>query len=340
MLLRLPTELIQLILRSCDARTYLNLAYCSRDLFEMATTSRELVMHQLQQVPGRPDDEELTQLSTPKLAQILRAIAHEQLFGAEHFANRKLIGFGNKRLKPQACCLKIPSMHNTALLVFYDDEAVYLANVTKGNVHITRRLEFLAQRHGTIDVLYTVVNASGVWVLHRFKPFVDHSVDTMHPFVEQAIKAYPEGRVHLAFYPLKEDSNTVSLYDFPDESEYDPIALAAYGDEKFAISWQHRQRTGDHHVILYFSEVFDGDHDEDEDTEMTDDGDDEVDHGDMDCGVSSVSSVSGDGQPPQFRPDDDIDETSTEISETRPNIIRMWTFCSFPFPFFFYSLHY
>lgn len=280
MLLSLPTELIQLVFRSCDTPTYLQLSLCCRDLHEMATKSHDLVLYQLRNTPGWKDDHSV--LSTEELVRLLRVHSNQELFGTEHFTDRKLIDFEGKMLDTRASTLEAPILRNRALLVFQGDETVYFVDVRAGTVSLRRRLESPAKRFGTIEVLHTSFNSSGAYVLHRFQPFLDKQLDTTHPFVQQAMQAYPQGSIFLAYYSFEHNTEAVWLYSFPDESEYDPIALATYRNEKFAISWEHRQHTQDHHVVLYLfgeDDEDDEDHmDEDEDYEDEEEDDDDADN--------------------------------------------------------------
>ncbi|KAJ5389331.1 uncharacterized protein N7496_000399 [Penicillium cataractarum] len=275
MLLNLPTELVQLILRSCDTPTYLQLALSCRSIYEMATKSRELVLHQLHQTPGCTDD--IDTLPIQDLVKLLKKHSHQELFGSEHFTNRKLIDFQGKKLDTRASSLEAPVLRNRALLAFQGDETVYFVDIRAGTVSLRRRLESPAKQFGTIQVLRTAFNSSGAYVLHRFQPFADKQLDTTHPFVQQAMQSYPQGSVFLAYYSFDSPTDAVRLYDFHDEQEYDPIAIAAHRDEKFAISWQHRQRAQDHHVLIYLMEDPDEDEDEDEDDEDDDENEDEDD---------------------------------------------------------------
>ncbi|OOQ85783.1 hypothetical protein PEBR_23814 [Penicillium brasilianum] len=266
MVLNLPTELVQLILQSCDTPTYLQLALSCRSLYEMATKSRELVLYQLCQTPGCTDD--IDTLPTEDLIKGLMQHSHQELFGSEHFTDRKLIDFPKKKLDARASSLDNPVLRNRALLAFQGDETVYFVDIRAGTVSLRRRLESPAKRFGTIQVLRTAFNSSGAYVLHRFQPFPDEQLDITHPFVQQAMRSYSQGSIFLAYYSFDSPTDAVRLYDFHDEQDYDPIALAAHGDEKFAISWQHRQRAQDHHVSIYLAE--DPDEDEDEGDEVDD----------------------------------------------------------------------
>ncbi|KAJ5175486.1 uncharacterized protein N7482_001363 [Penicillium canariense] len=265
MVCNLPTELVQLVLRSCDTATYLQLAFCCRSLFELATTSRELVLHQLRQTPGSMDG--LKALSTNELFQLLMKRSHQELFGAEHFSERKFIDFHGQKLDARASTLEVPVLKNRALLAFKGDESVYLVDIRAGTVWPRRRLESPAKHLGNIEVLHTSFNIHGAYVLHQFRPFPDKELDTTHPFVQQALRSKSHGDVFLAYHEFA--TGTVLLYSFHDQMEYDPIAFAAHRSEKFAISWQHRHNAQDHQVVLYTLD--DHDHNLYEDEEDEDD---------------------------------------------------------------------
>ncbi|KAF3387057.1 Tyrosine-protein phosphatase 1 [Penicillium rolfsii] len=223
----LPTELVQLILRSCDTATYLQLAQSCRSLYEIATKDRKLTLHQLLQTPGHTDALDL--LSTEELVQLLRKRSHQELFGTEHYTDRKLItDFQGKKLNVRASSLEAPILRNRALLAFQGDETVYFVDIRAGTVSLRRRLESPAKRFGTIEVLHTAFNSSGAYVLHRFQPFLDSRLDPTHPFVKQALQSYPQGNIFLAYYSFDPTAKGVRLYSFHDESGYDPIALAVH----------------------------------------------------------------------------------------------------------------
>jgi hypothetical protein len=320
----LPTELIQLILRSCDTASYLQLASACRSLYEIATNNRKLVLHQLLQTPGRTDT--LDQVNTQELVQLLKKRSHQELFGTEHYANRKLIDFPNKKLNARASSLEAPILRNRALLSFQGDETVYFVDIRSGFVSLRRRLESPAKQFGNIEVLHTAFNSSGAYVLHRFQPYLDAPLDTSHPFVKQAMQSYPQGSIFLAYHSFKLAADAVRLYSFPDENDYDPIAFAVYRDERFAISWQHRQHAQDHHVVVYLADVPDEDEvdddDEAEDDEDDDEDEDEDDEDDDDEEAIEDASEE-DGQNEHLQEANGGHEALGDPQKTRPSIVCM-----------------
>lgn len=248
MLLTLPTELVQLILRSCDPPAYLQTAFCCRTLYEITSNSRDLIFHHVCQTPGREVDND--SLSTRELFKLLLRRAHQELFGAEFDGDRKLFDFHGKVIDSRGSTLEAAVTRNQALLAFKGQGTVYLFDVREGDLSLQRRLDSPARHFGKVEVLHTAVDSHGVYVLHRLKPFIDKDLDTGHPFVKHALQSNPNGRIFLACHEPNTTASKVRLYTFHDQKDYEPLALAVH-DEKFAISWQHLNRSGDHQVVLY-----------------------------------------------------------------------------------------
>lgn len=253
MLLTLPTELVQLILRSCDPSAFLQVASCNRALFEIASKSRDLILHQLSQTPGQT--ESLGSLPAGELWTLLKERAYQELWGAEFHGERKLIGFHGKVIDTRASTLETAGTctrdgRNQAVLAFKGHGTVYLCSIQDRVLGLQRRLESPGRRFGTVEVLHTAVGSYGVYVLHRLRPFIDQDLDTNHPFVKHALQTNSNGSIFLACHRLDSTTNKVHLFGFQDQKDYEPLALAVH-DGKFAISWQHTKLSDDHQVVLY-----------------------------------------------------------------------------------------
>lgn len=232
--------------------------------------------HHLYNTPGHNDD--LGSLSTRQLFQLILQRSYQELCGAAFHTERKLFNFQGKELDVRASVLKPDEASNCALLAFKDHEIVYKYKIEDGVLNLQRRLASPAIGLGKTEVLCTAEGLnrgrSGIYVLHRFKPFIDQELDNSHPFIQQAMKSSPNGNIFLAFH--EEYTKAILLYDFPEEKDYEPLALAALDwateTERFAISWQHRQLSDDHHVVLYTLPDLIESEDEDEDEDEEDDG--------------------------------------------------------------------
>ncbi|KAJ6104212.1 hypothetical protein N7523_010532 [Penicillium sp. IBT 18751x] len=248
MLLTLPVELVRLILRSCDPPTYLQTAFCNRFLFGIASQSRDLVLHQLHQSPGRNDDVE--SLTTDELFRNLMFRAGRELFGIEHDGDRTLFNFQGQVIDGRASTLGTVGTRGQALLAFQGHGTVYLLTVGDQGLSLECRIESPAKRFGAVQVLHTAFGAHGIYVLHRVKPFIDRDLDTEHPFVKRALESNAHGNMFLSYHALGSTTQTIRLYAFPNHQDYEPLALAVH-EGKFAISWQHLNHSHDHQVVHY-----------------------------------------------------------------------------------------
>lgn len=266
MLLALPTELVELILRRCDPSAFLQLALCNRTLYEIASTSRDLILHHLLEAPGLAEG--LGSLPAPKLWALFRRRASQELLGAEFHGRRKLINnVPGKVIDPRASTLDAAGTRSQVVLALKGEGAVYVYSVQDGALCSQRRLESPGQRFGTVQVLHTAVGSDGVYVLHRLRPFIDQDLDTTHPFVKHALQTNSQGSIFLACHHLDTAGTKIYLYGFPDQKDYEPLALAVHNG-RFAISWQHLSLSDDHHVVLYTAKEASGEtYREDQDAE-------------------------------------------------------------------------
>ncbi|KAJ5090427.1 hypothetical protein N7532_009111 [Penicillium argentinense] len=250
-LIALPVELKQLILRSCDTPTYLQLAFSCWNLLLIASHTRVLVIHHLNETPGGPED--FDSISTTGLFRLLLQRSYRELYGAEHYFERKLVNLQGKVMNSRACSLRSRGEPGRALLSFQNDESVYLVKMDNRDLTLQQRIKLPAISTGTAEVLFAAEDTSdhnGVHILHIVKPLIDEEPYNGHPFVQQARKANSNGTVYLAFYPHALSGVGMSICSFREQIDYEPIAFATCRDV-FAISWHHRQHPEDYQVVLY-----------------------------------------------------------------------------------------
>lgn len=275
MLLQLPTELIQLILLHCETPAFFQAARTNRRLYEIAHTSREVILHQLHHTPGFIDG--LKALPTTELYVTLKRRSNEQLHDIEYRAEFTTYGFANQVIDSRASVFERPKVSNRALIVFKDHSTVYLVKIENGKLTREAKCESPGQELGEVEVMQTAFDGKyGVYVLHRFKPFPDQELDTNHPFVKHALQSRPNGSIFLAHHDLN-SGKTVRMCAFPEYHDHRPLALSVVGS-RFAISWQNTQTPSDHTVVLYQlldSAEEDEDEDEDEDENADEDSMDE-----------------------------------------------------------------
>ncbi|KAJ5543059.1 hypothetical protein N7535_005488 [Penicillium sp. DV-2018c] len=246
MLLQLPTELIQLVLRNCDTPGYFQAAFSCRRLYEIASNSREVIIHQLHHTPGYNDIEGH---STKHLFSELMKRSYEQLDGAEYHA-KPTYEFQSRVIDCRASTLEASKDSLQALLVFKGHSTVHLLDISNRS---QAEVELISpgQDIGEIEIIQTAFDGKrGVYVLHRFLPFIDGGLDMTHPFVRHALESRPNGSIHLAYHHLDPEKNAIHIWDFPEWQGYMPLALSVTND-KFAISWQNILHPFDYHVVLY-----------------------------------------------------------------------------------------
>jgi hypothetical protein len=264
MLLRLPTELIQLILLHCETPDFFQAARTNRRLYDIARSSREVILHQLNHTPGFINGLEF--FPTTQLYVTLRTRSNAQLYGAESSADFTTHRFSNQVVNSLASVFERPRESNRALLAFKNHSTVYLVKVENGTLSQEASWKSPGQDIGEVEVMHTAFNGEhGIYVLHRFKPFSDQNIDINHPFVKHAQQSHPNGSVFLAYHDLNSDK-TVRMCAFPEHDGYRPLALSVSGSQ-FAISWQNTQDISDHTVVLY--QLLDSE-DENEDSDSMD----------------------------------------------------------------------
>jgi hypothetical protein len=267
MLLKLPTELIQLILLHCETPAFFQAARTNRRLYEIARTSREVLLHQLHHAPGYIDH--LKAHSTAELYFALKSRSNVQLHDAESCTEFTTFGF-SRIIDSRASVFEKARDSNRALLVFKNHSTIYLVKIQRGKLTREARWESPGQDLGEVEVLQTAFDGDhGVYVLHRFKHFPDQELDLNHPFVKHALQSRPNGSIFLAYHDLQSDKK-VRMCAFPEQDDYRPLALSVSG-RRFAISWQNTRTPYDHNVVLYqLLDSEDDDEDEDEDEDESD----------------------------------------------------------------------
>ncbi|KAJ5964615.1 uncharacterized protein N7479_004491 [Penicillium vulpinum] len=281
MLLQLPTELIQLILRNCDTPAYFQAAFSSRRLYEIASGSREVIIHQLHNTPGRNRGIEAHQ--TRHLFSELMRRSYQQLDGAEHYAS-PAYEYQNRVIDYHASTIETSEDGIRALLVFKGHSTVHLIDTNDGD-RTEIQLKSPGQDIGEIEIIQTAFDGNGrVYVLHRFKPFLDQELDTDHPFVKHALESHPNGSIHLACHLLNPRGKMIRMCDFPECRDYRPLALSV-ANGKFAISWQNMLDPFDHDVVLYTQLYDNNDEEEDDiDDETEDEDEDDSSEGAVEVG--------------------------------------------------------
>ena len=247
MLLNLPPELIQLILKHSTCGSYIQAAFSCRALLDIASSSREVILHHLHRVPGG----NFGALQTSELFKLLLRRSAQQLFWAQFSATCKVFNFESQVLDARASSLD-PRGSNLAL-VLRGQPAVYLFHAGDKKFSFTGQLRPPSpwNQEGVVEVLNTAIDENGgVYVLQRVMPtLAEEELETKHPFVMHALHSRPHGIVYLAHYKPYSSGYRVRTCAFPDHDNYEPLAFAGIEDT-FAIAW-YRSSEDELEVVLY-----------------------------------------------------------------------------------------
>ena len=104
-LLNLPSEILVHILRNLTTPSFIQTILTCHQLFDLAATSRHVVLHHLDQVPGIKLGLEDQICTTSALFLALRQRAASSLYGANSHADCEDLGFQNGTLDATASCL-------------------------------------------------------------------------------------------------------------------------------------------------------------------------------------------------------------------------------------------
>ncbi|GIC94752.1 F-box domain protein [Aspergillus udagawae] len=252
MLLDLPPELIQLVLQCSTTPSFLQAALSCRALHEIASSSREVILHHLHKTPGLNVD--TGSLKTRQLFQLLMKRSFQQLYGAQFSAKCTTFCFEDFALDARASSLASHGERDIAL-VLKGRQDVYVFQAKDGKLHLKAQLRSPEDQPGRIEVLKTAFDGEGgVNVLHHLVPAINEDgFGATHPFVRHAIRSGPRVSVYMARHSLQTLNEPIRMCAFPDHAEYEPLALAAAGESTFAISWQHVRESDDYEVVLYNS---------------------------------------------------------------------------------------
>ncbi|KAF7171402.1 hypothetical protein CNMCM5623_003771 [Aspergillus felis] len=227
-------------------------ALSCRALHEIASSSREVILHHLHKTPGLKVD--TRSLKTRQLFQLLMKRSFQQLYGAQFLAKCTTFCFEDFALDARASSLASHGDRDIALVLKGRDD-VYVFQAKDGKLHLKAQLRSPEDQQGRIEVLKTAFDREGgVNVLHRLVPAIDEDgFGATHPFVRHAIRSGPRVSVYMARHSLQTLNEPIRMCAFPDHAEYEPLALAAAGESTFAISWQHFREGDDYEVVLYNS---------------------------------------------------------------------------------------
>lgn len=250
MLLSLPPELLQIVLFHVSPASILQAAFSCRTILDILTSSRTLLLHHLEQIPGE-NIPSVSSLKTSELFRLLLQRSAQQLYGAQFHGSREKLHIKGKVINVRASSFADLGDPNLALAV-RNDGVVRLYHASEGKVTFRRRLTPPWDQSAKVQVLKTAFSGEdGVYVLQRvIRPKDENDAGADHPFVKHAMKCGPVEMVYLVHYPSSEE-DPLRVCSFPDHFDYEPVAFAAAGRDAFVISWRHLLEDAEHEVVLY-----------------------------------------------------------------------------------------
>lgn len=270
MLLELPAELVQLVLKHCTTPTYIQAALCCRALYRIASSSRDVVLHHLKTNPGKNLESEASgvlHIDTYELFLLLRKRAGEHLLDGIYKFDRTMYDFGGKILDVNASSFCRTSYSTTMTFVFKDDDKTYLCRLRSGEPMRLERimecsLDVLDAGHITIVKTAYLNNgdAEKLAVIVRGQESEVDTNDVSAAAFASEIRQQPyQGNYYLLLFSfldewLSDESGIdvrthICRLHGHDDCKLNALAITQRGD--FAISWEQTSGLGDPEVLFY-----------------------------------------------------------------------------------------
>lgn len=285
MLLNLPAELVQLVLKHCCVSAYLQAALSCRTLYTIASSSRDVILHHMTTNPGsgfrkqtdqKPDDDE--RLTTRELFLLLRRGTSEHLLYGESSFDRTIYTFDGKVIDISASSMCNKKDEKAIALVFKGDDRIYhcLAGVD-GRIQIentqTCSLPLLmsllnAERVNIIKSTYATDHKHLLGILvkpdEQSSKTDDDDVVSAPSFFNEELQRERE-RTQKAYFMLfleatprqrvRAGEYRMTICEIDAENDFKVNAVAAKDLQEFAISWE--QTNGSNHNVEMYKACWD-----------------------------------------------------------------------------------
>ena len=239
----LPLEILQLILRHCTTPSFLQVVSTCHKLWDLASKSREVVLHHLFQVPGIKLGLDDFSTSTEELFLGFRRRAALHLFGVNLHADRTDFRFRNSQINLSASSLARFSSPNVALVI---GDKVRLYDVRNGEAVLCRDLPSpFWDREGAAVLKVAFSQLGDVAVLHSNPKDHDYGTENdlnlreSNPFIIRAQETNRE-ELFLIHYRVcarcdaPATGNPV-VYRIFSHKGYVPVSLAVFSRTRMAI---------------------------------------------------------------------------------------------------------
>uniref|UniRef100_A0A093UW97 F-box domain-containing protein n=1 Tax=Talaromyces marneffei PM1 TaxID=1077442 RepID=A0A093UW97_TALMA len=281
MLLNLPAELVQLVLKHCCTSAYLQAALSCRALYIIASSSRDVILHHMKTNPGPgfrsqsdpKSHDDVERLTTRELFLLLRRGASEHLLYGESDFDCIIYTFDGKVIDISASSMCNKKDGKAIALVFKGDDRIYhcLAGVD-GTINIENTqtcslpvlIPFLnAERVSIIKSTYATDHKHLLGVLVKAEekgPETEaDGLESAPSFFSQELQRERE-RTQKAYFqlfleatprqPIGPGECRTTICEIQADDGFKVNALAAMHHQEFAISWE-QTNGNDHNVDIY-----------------------------------------------------------------------------------------
>lgn len=267
----LPPELLQLIFQQCTTPSFIQAAHSCRALFALASDSRAVIFHHLDQTPGLPAGSlDSPTPSTLELFVLLKRRAATYLYGADVRADCATFVPQSGSIDPRACAIQQSGDPDIAV-VERGKHQVHLYRLVAGAIQPVCKLEPPPEYTGVIQVLRVIFahDSKTISVLVRYEPNAETASNPVHPYVKEALKHFRSPGIHLLHYRRKAPGKPfsyVTLAGFTDnqtythdshttqgyaDTKYEPLAIDVANPFRVAICWRHTRYPDMRKVVLY-----------------------------------------------------------------------------------------
>lgn len=291
MLLNLPAELVQLVLKQCCVSAYLQAALTCRTLYTIASSSRDVIVHHMETNPGsgfraqtdRKSNDDAERLTTRELFLLLRRGASEHLLYGESDFDHTIYTFDGKIIDISASSMCNKKDQKAIALVFKGDDRIYHCPAgADGRIQIentqTCSLPLLkpllnAERVSIVKSTYATCtdykHLLGILVKadEQSSKTDDDGVESAPSFFSQELQRERE-RTQRAYFmlfleatprhPVPPEECRATICEIQADDGFKVNALAAMDQQEFAISWE--QTNGSNHNVDMYKACWDARH--------------------------------------------------------------------------------
>ena len=236
----LPPELLQLILRHSTTPSFVQLIRTCHAFFDLASQSRDVVKHHLNNVPGDQSIQSDDCSSTYRLFLTLRRRAAATLQSVNISADRLDLQFRCASIDVHASCITSTNDANIAL-VRRDGSSVQLYQAFQGKLELKGVVDRGSDKDARDQPLLTAFDQmNNIYVLYCLEENVE-SAESEHRLAEPSAGTMTArlslARARLSALSCSHDTWDVDGDLLPHATSAKPVSMAAYGGNKVSVAW-------------------------------------------------------------------------------------------------------